>query len=193
MTQKIQPDRPPTAESPTDSVLVVLDAADPDTTLRAVIQEVDVAATTVDLLAVYPTAEYEKRRQDRLEAGVPGPYTLDHLAEEARRIARRVGREYLGADADDYEAMGAVGDKRACIRRTVQDAAYRRIYVAERSRSLWQRLLGVETISTELARTLPDVVSVVTVEDVLGARADDGDEDAVLDPGTESTLRSHET
>lgn len=193
MSQAILSDRPRKPESSTDSILVVLDADDPDTTLRAVIKETDVASTTVHLLAVYPTAEYEKRRRDRLEAGVPGPYTLDHLADEARRVARRAGREYLGSDPAAYEAMGAVGDKPDCIRRTAQDADYRRIFVAEHSQSIWQQLLGVESISTEVTRTLPDVVSVVAVNDVLDDRTDNMDADTGLDTGAESTPRSHET
>lgn len=183
---------PPTTDSPTNTILVVLDAADPDPTLQAVIQETDAPATAVDLLAVYSTAEYEERRRARLDAGVPGPYTLDHLAEEARRIAQRVGREYLGPDADEVEAMGAIGATRGCVRRAVRDADYSRVYVADQSHSIWQRLLGIETLSTELARMLPDVVSVVSVDDGVASPADDSDTDVVFDSGPGPTTRSHE-
>lgn len=56
------------------------------------------------LLLVYPTAEYEARRGARLDADVPGSYTMDQFAEEAGRVAQRVGNEYLGADAVGFEA-----------------------------------------------------------------------------------------
>lgn len=153
-------------ESTTEDTLVVLDADDPETTLQAVIQETDPATGTVDLLAVYPTAEYEERRRARIDAGVTAPYTIEHLADEARKIAEEVGREYLGPDAARGEAMGAVGGTRACIRRAVRDADYSQVFVPEEAHAVWQRLLGVESLSTELTRVLPDVVSVRTVEDV---------------------------
>lgn len=175
-------DHPPQTESPTNSVLVVLDADDPEPTLQAVIEETDAATTEIHLLAVYPTAEYEARRHTRCDAGVPGPYTLDQLAEEARRVAQRVGREYLGPDPNGLDAMGAVGGTRECVRRAVHEADYSRVYVAERSRSFWQRLVGVETISTELADLLPDVVSVEAVEDV-PAPTDDSETEVIFDPG----------
>jgi hypothetical protein len=174
-------DHPPQTESPTDRILVVLDADDPEPTLQAVVEETDATAAEVDLLAVYPTAEYEARRRARCDADAPGPYTLDQLAEEARRVARRAGREYLGPDPDGLDAMGAVGGRRECVRRAVRESDYSRLYVAERSRSFWQRLVGVETISTELARLLPDVVSVEAVEDV-PVPSDDGSE-VVFEPG----------
>lgn len=151
-----------TTESSTDNVLVVLDADDPDATLRAVVPELDgsdASDAELHLLAVFPTTEYEHRRHARLDAGVSGPYTLEHLAEEARRIARRVGREYLAPDG--FEAMGAVGGTCDCIRAAVDEHDYGQVYVADEPRPTWQRILGSEDLSTELTRVLPDVVSVV--------------------------------
>lgn len=169
-----------TTGSPTSRILVVLDPDDPETTLRAVVREVDPATTEFHLLLVYPTTEYEARRHARLDAGVPGSYTIDHFAEEARRVAQRVGDEYLGADAVGSEALGAVGRTPDCVRRVVRDADYSRVYVARESRSIWQRLLGDEHLSAALVRALPDIVSVVTVETVLEADTDP-ELEAVLD------------
>ncbi|MEF8843113.1 MAG: hypothetical protein V5A62_16060 [Haloarculaceae archaeon] len=81
-------DGPPQTESPTNSILVVLDAEDPEPTLQAVVEETDATTVEMDGLAVYPTVEYEVRRRARCDADVPGPYTLDQPPEEARRVAR---------------------------------------------------------------------------------------------------------
>lgn len=173
----------PTAPARTTSrVLVVLDPDDPETPLRAIIREADPTTTEFHLLLVYPTAEYEARRGARLDADVPGSYTIDHLAEEARRVAQRVGNEYLGADAVGFEALGAVGRTRDCVRHAVRDAEYSRVYLVEESRSIWQQFLGTERLSAVLARTLPAVVSVVTVEDVLEASTDDPECEVVKGP-----------
>lgn len=183
-------DNPHTTNPNTNRVLVVLNPDDPDTTLQAVVRETGTSDAEFHLLVVFPTAEYEARRRARIDAGVTAPYTLDSLAEEGRRIARRVGRGYLGPDG--IEPMGAVGDTPDCIRRAVQTDDYSRIYVTERPHSIWQRLLGVETLSAELTRVLPDVVSVVTVDDGVGSSSGSSDPDAVLDPTTESTTRARE-
>lgn len=187
----MHPDPPTTTDPPTNSILVVLDADDPDATLQAVIRETAATDASYHLLAVYSTAEYSARRCARIDAGVPCDYTRDQLADEARRVANRVAREYFGPNADGVDATGAVGEKRDCIRRAVREADYDQVYVAEEPHSIWQRLLGVEQLSTELTRILPDVVSVVTVDD-LGRAADRTDPDSILDPSAESTTRSHE-
>ena len=179
----MHPDHPPTTPT-TNRVLVVLDPDDPETTLRAVVREADPTTTEFHLLLVYPTAEYEARRAARLDAGITGPYAIDQLAEAARYTARRVGHEYLGPDTVGFEALGAVGRTRDCIERAVRDADYGRVYVAEESRSVWQRLLGVERLSTALARVLPDVVSVVGVDDVLERGVEEPEAD--VPPDSES-------
>lgn len=182
-----------TSDATSDQILVVLNTDDPGTTLRAVVREIDAAAAEFHILLVFPTAEYEERRHARIDAGVPGPYTIDHLTEDARRIAQRVGREYLGPDAEGFEAMGAVGDKHDYIRKATRKHDYSRVYVAEQSHSIWQRLLGVEDLSTKLTRTLPDVVSVVSGDDVVTSTTEESDADAVFDPGAEPTTRSRDT
>lgn len=174
------PPHPHTTEPSTSHVLVVLDPDDPETTLRAVVREADPVVTAFHLLLVYPTAEYEARRRARHDAGAPGPYTIDHLAEEARRVAERLGRAYL-ADAAGVEALGAVGGTRDCVRRAARDTECSRVYVAEDSRSIWQRLLGVERLSMELSEMLPDVVSVVSLEEVADPTLDDPECEVVLD------------
>lgn len=186
-------DEPTTTDATSDPILVVLDTDDPETTLQAVVEETDAAAAAFHVLMVFPTAEYEERRRARVDAGVPGPYTIEHLTEDARRIAQRVGREYLGPDAEGFEAMGAVGGKRDCIRKAARTHEYRRVYVAEQPHSIWQQLLGAEDLSTELTRALPDVVSVVSVDDVVASTTGESDADAVFDPGAEPTTRSRET
>lgn len=182
---------PPTTESNTDSILVVLDTDDPETPLQTVVQDPDAQATEFHLLTVFPTAEYEERRRERKEAGVPGPYNLEHLTQDARRIARRAGREYL--DPDEFEPMGAVGRKRDCIRRAVREHDYNKVYVAEQSQTIWQRLLGVADLSTELTPVLSDGIPVVSIDDVGGLATDGYDADASGDSEAEFTTRPHET
>jgi len=152
-------DSPTAAEPTTENVLVVLDADDPDATLRAVEPELSASDGALHLLLVFPMAEYAARRRARIDADVPGPYTVEHLSGEARRIARRVGREYL--DPGGFEAMGAVGGRCDCVRSAVDRGDYSRIYVVDPPRKRWHRLLGVEDLSTEIARVLPDAISVI--------------------------------
>lgn len=187
----MQADEPTKTESTTTSILIVLDPDDPDTTLQAVVQDADANAAEIHVMRVFPTAEYEQRRRDRIDAGVPGPYTIEQLTNEARRIARRVGREYLGPDG--FEAMGAVGRNRDCIRRAVRTHDYDRVYVADHQHSIWQRLLGVADLSTELTRALPDVVSVVSTDDVVGPGTDESVADAVVEREAELSTRSGDT
>jgi hypothetical protein len=179
----------------TRRVLVVLDPDDPETTLRALIREADPTTTEFHLLLVYPTEEYEARRSARIDAGVPGPYTIDQLAGEARRVAQRVGSEYLGIEEVGFEALGAVGSTSDCVRRAVREANYSRIYLVEEPRPIWQRLLGTERISAVLARTLPTVVSVITAEEVLKTSTDDSECEAVKGPlePHDGPLRTGET
>lgn len=70
------------------------------------------------------------------------------------------------------------------------------VYVAERSRSIWHRFLGIERLSTVSARVLPEVVSIVIIEDVLETTTDAPEFDTILDsiePRTKSfRLREEE-
>lgn len=182
---------PTTTESTTDSILVVLDSDDPETALQTVVQDANAQATEFHLLTVFPTAEYEERRRQRNDAGVPGPYNLEHLTQEARRIARRAGREYL--DPDEFIAMGAVGRKRECIRRAVREHDYNKVYVAEQSQTIWQQLLGVAALSTELTRVVHDDVPVVSIDDLVGPGTGGPDADATRDHDAGFTNRPRET
>lgn len=186
-------DNSPTTDAADNRILVVLDVDDPERTLQAVVQETDATAAEVHLLMVFPTAEYEERRRARIDADVPGPFTIEHLTQDARRIARRVGREYLGSDAERFEALGVVGNRRRCIQRVVRTHEYSQVYVPEQSHSIWQQLLGVEDLSTELTRVLPDVVSVVSVDNVGASTTRGPDADAVFESGTDPTRRSHDS
>lgn len=146
------------------TALVVLDPAYPEATLRAALAHPD-AAGTVHLLTVFPTAEYEARRRDRAAAGVIAPYTVSHLETEARRLARRAGRRWLGTPGVDFEAFGAVGSTRDRVLAAVAERGYDRVFVAAPQRTIWQRLLGRADLSTAIARVLPTVVTVVPVRD----------------------------
>lgn len=173
-----------------DSILVVLNPDDPAATLRAVMRDPATINAKFHLIVVFPTAEYEARRQARIDAGITGPYTIDHLIDEARSIALRVGRTYLDTDDGGFEAMGAVGRTRDRVNEAVQNHDYGRVYAAERPRPAWQRLLGVGRLSTELVRVLPDVVTVVSVDDGLGPAREEPVIEAVLRPEAEPSTRS---
>lgn len=172
------------------SILVVLDFDDPATTLRAVMGDPATIDAEFHLLMVVPMAEYEARRRARIDAGVTGPYTVDHLTEEAHDIAQRVGCEYLDTDGAGFEAIGAVGRTRDYVSKAVRTHDYGRVYVAERPRPVWQRLLGVKDLPTELVRALPDVVTVVSAADVLGPVREESDSEVAFGPETESTTWS---
>lgn len=173
---------PPTTAPAAGRSLVVLDPDSPLTTLRAALQHTEVDNGEVDLLVVFPTAEYETRRRARLESGVTAPYTIDHLEVEAERIARRAGREWLGPMGVEFEPTGAVGRLRDCVRTAVEERGYTSVYVAAPRRTLWRRLLGVEDVSTALAGILPTVVTVVPVDGTLDPVPDRVDVEAIADP-----------
>lgn len=142
--------------------LVVLDPVDPAGTLQAALHDSATADGDLDLLLVVPTAEYERRRRDRIDAGVSGPYSIDHLEEEARRIARRAGHEVLDTEDAEFVAMGSVGRPRDRIREAVAEHGYERVYVPPERRSVLERLLGGSDLAAALPRALPDGVTVVT-------------------------------
>lgn len=155
----------PTASSAGAS-LVVLDPDAPSATLRAALQRPDVAEGELTLLVVFSISEYEARRRARIEAGVTAPYTIDHLEMEAQRIAQLAGREWLDPANVEFEAMGAVGRRRDCVRTTVEAQGCTCVYVRRLRRTLWQRFLRVEDLSAVLTRSLPATVTVVSVDGV---------------------------
>lgn len=173
-----------------DDVLVVLNPDDPAATLRAAMRDPATIDAKFHLLAVFPTAEYEARRRARIVAGVSAPYTIDHLIEEARIIAHRAGRSYLDVDDGGFAAMGAVGRTRDCVNEAVRNHDFGRVYVAERPRPAWQRVLGVGSLSTELVRVLPDVVTVVSVDEGLSPVREESDVEASVRLEAEPTIQS---
>ena len=148
---------------PDDSALVVLDGADPSSTLRAALQHIDLQNGRVHLLLVYPTAEYEARRRERIAAGLTTPYTVGQLEEEARLLALRTGHEWHRSSGGEFEAIGAVGRLTDCVRRVVEDNECTLIYFAPTKRSMWQRILGGDEVGA-LARALPASTSVVQLD-----------------------------
>lgn len=146
-----------------DKALVVLDGADPSSTMRAALQHIDPGDGTVHLLLVFPTAEYEARRHDRIAAGLTTPYTIGQLEEQARLVALRTGHEWLGPSGDEFEAIGAVGRLADCIRRVVENKGCTLIYIAPTKRSRWQRLLGGDEVAA-IRRVLPASVRIVPLD-----------------------------
>lgn len=181
---------PNTTASDADSILVVLDPDDPATTHRAILHDAVVTGGDLHLLVAFPTAEYEARRRARMAAGVPGPYTIDHLAMEGRRIAQRVGREWLGSDGPNFQVTGTVGKLHDCVRDAVREYGHTRVYVAALQRSLWQRLLGDTDMSPALARVLPDHVTVISINSVPSLATYEGNSDAAVDRATEPAAQS---
>lgn len=170
----------PTASS-VGASLVILDPDAPSATLRAALQHPDVAEGEITLLVVFPTSEYEARRRARIEAGVTAPYTIDHLEMEAQRIGQRAGREWLDPARVEFEAMGAVGRRRDCVRMAVVARGCTRVYVGKSRRTLWQRFLRIEDLSVVLTRTLPATVTVVSVDDVFDPVPNVGDGEPIAD------------
>ena len=161
--------------------LVVLDPHAPSATLRAALQHPDLSHGRLSLLVVFPTAEYEARRRARLEADVTAPYTIEHLEMEARRIALRVGREWIDPTGVEFDSLGAVGRIRDSVRRVLEDREYTHVYVGRSPRTFWQRLRRVEDRSTMLTRVLPKIVTVVPVEYAFDSVSNAGDEEAFVD------------
>lgn len=161
--------------------LVVLDADAPSATLRAALQYPGVAEGELTLLVVFPVSEYEARRRARIEAGVTAPYTIDHLEMEARRIAQLAGREWLDPANVEFEAIGAVGRRRDCVRTAVEAQECSRVYLGKSRRTLWQRFLRIEDLSAVLTRTLPATVTVVSVDGVFDSLPNLGDGEPIPD------------
>lgn len=161
--------------------LFVLDPVVPSTVLRAALRDSRVSDGEIHLLAVFPPAEYQARRRARIDANLTATYTVDSLEEEARRIARQAGREWLGPTGVEFESMGAVGRLRDTVRRAVEDRGCTHVYVVIPRRTLWQRLLGTQDLSTTLARILPTDVIVVSVDDTFDPVLDLPDPSSVAD------------
>lgn len=163
--ERMRPDDPGFSTAPfADRSLVVLDPEAPSTSLRSAIEHLPVSDGELHLLVVFPTEEYEARRRARLQAGVTTPYTIDHLEAEAQRMAQQAGREWLDPACVAFEPIGAVGRLSDSVQTAVEDSGSTHIYVPATKHTHWQRLLGVEGLSTALARVLPPVVSIVTVD-----------------------------
>lgn len=174
----------PTTALATDKTLLVLNPADPSTTLRAALGHPETANSDLSLLVIFPTAEYEARRRARYEAGVATPYTIEHLEDEAQRIARRVGEEWLGS-ADRFEARGAVGRPRDCVCAAVKELAVGRVFIPTSQRTIWQRLFGGLDLPTDLGRVLSTEVSIVSVDGTTDLLPDEFDPEPtveIIDP-----------
>lgn len=154
--------------------LVVLDPDAPETTLRRAVPDA-AAGEHLHLLLVYPDSEYERRERAHAEAGVSPRRGVHGLADEARRVAERVGKRCLGPGAD-FGATGAVGRRRERIVEAVEEHAIERVFVSG-SRvtrgTLRERVLAFLGRASPLDRALPEGVTVTTIEDRSGA-ADDG-------------------
>lgn len=144
-------------------ILVVLDPDDPRRTVRAAMRDPAVVSGAVDLLLVFPTSEYEERRQARREAGVTAPYSLDQFEEEIRHIAHGIGREFLDSSGRNYMVLTGVGRTRDFGRKALGTREYARVYFATPRRRLWRRLFRRSTVPAWLADALPDSATVVWV------------------------------
>ena len=182
-----------TAKPTTDGVLVVLDPEDPAATLRGALSHHVATDAYPHLLIVFPAAEYERRRRARVDAGAPGPYDRRHLADEGRRVARRVGREYLGSEGVDFLTTGAVGRPCDRVKAAVERVGHAQVYVPAPRRTLLRRLLGGADLATKLDRSLPDAVTVVPVDGVDEAAGDEAGSDADADTAVASVARPRDT
>jgi hypothetical protein len=144
--------------------LVVLDPDHPETSLRAAFEHLDASDGALDLLVVYPMERFEARREELLEAGATAPYAVSDLETEARRVAWRTGHDWLAPLGVEFEAIGAVGRVRDCVRLIADDRGCARVYVESPRRTRWQRLRGVADRATALDGALPGTVTVVSID-----------------------------
>lgn len=178
-------------ESPRDSVLVVLDEDDPASTLRASLRDTDPTRAAYHLLMVVPTRSYEAKRRAIADADVPWKYTIVQARENARQNAQRVGREFFGDGSDSFRATGAVGREREEIRQIVRTHDFTTVFVPDRERSLLQRFLGGGDLAATLEGSLPDGVSVETVDTVARPSGQEAESESTLDSYTEFTTGSN--
>jgi len=166
---------PPNASEPSSGgTLVVLDPDAPGTTLRRVVPDAAVDEPLY-LLVVYPDSEYERRRRAHAQAGVRSGRGVHDLADDARRVAERVGERCLGLEAD-FEAMGAVGPRRERVAEAVEERDVERVYLPETHGprgTLRERVRALLGLSPVFDRKLPEGVTVTTT-DGLAARGGDG-------------------
>jgi len=146
--------------SGTARTLVVLDPERPSDTLRAAMGMPGVTAEVPDLMLVYSDAEYERRSAGLRQIGYRGPVSVDQLAETARQVADRAGREWLSGGYG--EAYGDVGRVGSCVARAVDERGYTQVYAPRPRRTLLGRLLRWPP-ADRLARALPDGVKLRTV------------------------------
>jgi hypothetical protein len=159
--------------------LVVLDPDHPEASLRAAFGHLGSNERALDLLVVYPMERFEERREELLEAGATAPYAVSDLEAKARRVAWRAGHDWLAPMGVEFDALGAVGRVRDCVRTVAEERGHARVYVEVPGRTFWQRLRGVVDRATALGDALPGDVTVVPVD---GAVESDGDvTDAVID------------
>lgn len=168
MTYKTQT----TATSQLDRTLVVLNSASPEDILEIVLDARSIPDSAVDLMLVYPTAEYESRRRARIEAGVTITYTVEHLEEAARRTAEGVGRKWLDSDTALIGAYGGVGRLADRVNEVVRDGGHSVVYADYIPPTRWQRLFGVGDVSRKLAEKLPDDIEIRSIA-TLQPMADD--------------------
>lgn len=172
----------------TDRVLVVLTPENPEESLKNALAEPTMVPDSADVILVLPTAEYEARRRARIEAGVDSPYSIDQLAEEARAIAKRVGCEYLGLVGVDFEAIGGVGRTRDLVIDAVRENEYTKVFVSSPRRTIWQRLLGSEETTTDIASGLQGIEVVpVPVGDASPGETVDTDVVALIKSGKDDS------
>lgn len=157
---------PTAVTSNSERTLVVLNSASPEAILEIVLDARRIPDSEIDLMVVYPTAEYEARRRARLEAGVTTPYTVEHLAEDAQRTADRVGREWIDSDTVQLGAYGGVGRVEDRVNEVVRDRGHSVVYADYRPPTRWQQLFGVVDVSRTLGETLPAETAVRSVSDL---------------------------
>jgi hypothetical protein len=160
-------------------LLVVLNSDAPATSLWAAFQHLDASDGALDLLIVYQMERFETHRNELLKAGATAPYTVSDLEAAARQVAGRVGHNWLTPLGVPFEAIGAVGHVRDCVRWVAEERGSTRVYFEVPRRTLWQRLRGGLDRATALDDALSTDVTVVSV----GGTVESGGEafDAVPD------------
>ena len=170
--------------------LVVLDPGHPEASLRAVFGHLGASDGAIDLLVVYPMERFEVRREELLEAGATASYAVSDLEAEARRVAWRTGHDWLAPLGVEFEAFGAVGRVRDCVRLVAEDRGCTRVYVEVPRRTLRQRLRGVADRATALGDALPRGASVVPLDGTIESGSDVTDAATDTDVGADVAVAS---
>lgn len=160
-----------TDESNADDILIVLDPEDPEATMQTALPYAADDADEVYLLLVYPDDIVERRKQAHEEANTRGHSNFPQLMAEAEREAERVGREYLGEEAE-FRALGTVGRRAPNVAAAAEWAGCTKVYVANATPGPLERIRRILDLPGDIAKELPDGVDLLAYEDLIAAHTD---------------------